>query len=416
MLRSASVRVLIALVAGLGLGATVAADGSGALKAAAEAIESIGELWLNCLRMTVVPLLFSVLVVGIAGVADAAATGKLAVKALACFAGFVALGCAWALAFNYAFYELWPVSSAGARALVSGALPSGEILSSPPSVGRFLKNLAPTNPIKAAAEDAILPLIVFATFFGFAITRLEEGRRKALTQFFDTIAEAMLVIVRWVLWAAPAGVFALALGVGLRAGLGAAGTIGHYICAVVAAQIGNILLALFVVATIGRVPLMAFLRAVAPVQVTAFATQSSIACLPAMIEQSRDQLKIPDRITGLVLPLAVSVFKLNSTVANLSVAIFVAHVYGIEPSFSQYAAAVLVAASVSVASIGLPGQVTFLMNCGPICLALGLPLNILPILIAVEAIPDLFRTVGAVTGDMAVTAILGRRYIVYRRH
>ena len=219
----------------------------------------------------------------------------------------------------------------------------------------------------------------------------------------------MVVIVRWVLWAAPVGVFALALGVGLRAGAGAVGVIAHYIVAVVLAQVGITFVAYLIAVTVGRVPLQAFGRAVSPVQVTAFATQSSIACLPAMIEQSRDQLNIPDRVTGLVLPLAVSVFKLTSPVANLAVAIFVAQIYGIEPRVVQYLGAVVVALAVSVASVGLPGQVSFFMSTGPICLVLGLPLDLLPILIAVEVIPDIFRTVGNVTGDMAVTAILGRR-------
>ena len=408
MFRSLGVRVLLALVAGLALGAAAAAWGGASVRALVETVEAVGNLWLNGLRMTVVPLLFSVLVVGIAGVADAAATGRLAARALAWFAGFLLLGCAWALAFSHGFYALWPVGQAGAEALRAGAPPPPAEVLATPSLGQFLKNLAPTNPIKAAAEDAILPLVVFAGFFGFAVTRLAERRRKALTEFFDTLAEAMVVIVRWVLWAAPVGVFALALGVGLRAGIGAAGVIAHYIAAVVLAQVGIILIAYLAVVTVGGVPPIAWTRALAPVQVTAFATQSSIACLPAMIEQSRDRLGVPDRVTGLVLPLAVSVFKLTSPVANLGVAMFVAQVYGLHPGLAQYAGAILVALAVSVASIGLPGQVSFFMSTGPICLVLGLPLDLLPILIAVEVIPDIFRTVGNVTGDMAVTAILGR--------
>ncbi|MET0272094.1 MAG: cation:dicarboxylase symporter family transporter [Phenylobacterium sp.] len=408
MMRSLSVRVLIALVAGLALGAAAAAYAGDGLKGVIEGFESVGTLWLNGLRMTVVPLLFSVLVVGIAGVADAAATGKLAFKALAWFLGFLLVGCAWTLAFGEGFYALFPVSEIGAQALTAGAPPPPAEVLATPSFGVFLKSLAPTNPIQAAAADAILPLVVFAAFFAFAVTRLPDPRRIALTEFFDSIAQAMVVIVRWVLWAAPVGVFALALGVGLRAGVGAAGVIAHYIVAVVLAQVGITILAYLAAVFAGRVPFMAWTRAMAPVQVTAFATQSSIACLPAMIEQSRDQLGVPDRITGLVLPLAVSVFKLTSPVANLGVAIFVAQVYGIDPTPVQYLGAVIIALAVSVASVGLPGQVSFFMSTGPICLVLGLPLDLLPILIAVEVIPDIFRTVGNVTGDMAVTAILAR--------
>jgi Na+/H+-dicarboxylate symporter len=408
MLRSLSVRVLIALVAGLALGAAAATYGGATTKQIIEGVESSGTLWLNGLRMTVVPLLFSVLVVGIAGVADAAATGKLALKALAWFLGFLLIGCAWTIAFGNGFYGAFPVDPAGAVALRAGAPPPPAEVLATPSFGQFLQGLAPTNPVKAAAEDAILPLVVFAAFFGFAVTRLPEARRVALTDFFDSLGQAMIEIVRWVLWAAPVGVFALGLGVGLRAGVGAAGVIAHYIVAVVLAQVGIILAALVAGVVLGRLPLMRWLRALAPVQVTAFATQSSIACLPAMIEQSRDQLRVPDRVTGLVLPLAVSVFKLTSPVANLGVAIFVAQVYGLHPTAVQYLGAVVVALAVSVASVGLPGQVSFFMSTGPICLVLGLPLDLLPILIAVEVIPDIFRTVGNVTGDMAVTAILAR--------
>ncbi|WP_374471292.1 dicarboxylate/amino acid:cation symporter [Phenylobacterium sp.] len=408
MLKSLSVRVLIALVAGLGLGAAAAAFGGEGLRGVVEGVESIGTLWLNGLRMTVVPLLFSVLVVGIASVADAAATGRLAMKALAWFLFFVLVGCAWTIAFGYGFYALFPVSETGAAALTAGAPPPPPEVAASPSFGAFVKSLAPTNPVKAAAEDSILPLVVFAGFFAFAVTRLPEPRRVALTEFFDSISGAMVEIVRWVLWAAPIGVFALGLGVGLRAGVGAAGIIGHYIVAVVLAQIGITVFAYVVAVVVARVPFWTYARALAPVQVTAFATQSSIACLPAMIEQSRDALKVPDRVTGLVLPLAVSVFKLTSAVANIGVAIFVANVYGVEPQPMQWLAAVIIAVAMSVASVGLPGQVSFFMSTGPICLALGLPLELLPILIAVEVIPDIFRTLGNVTGDMAVTAILAK--------
>jgi Na+/H+-dicarboxylate symporter len=409
MLRSLSVRVLIALVAGLALGAMAAAWAGPEIKQAIGSVEAVGELWLNLLKMTVVPLLFSVLVVGIGGVADAAATGKLAARALGWFLLLLLVGCAFTIAYSHGLYALWPVSEAGAAALRTGAPPPPAELAAAPQFADFLKSLAPTNPIKAAAEDAILPLVVFAAIFAFAVTRLEARRRAALIEVFGALSDAMVTIVRWVLWAAPVGVFCLTLGVGLRAGAGAVGVIAHYVAAVSSANIGITILAYVIAVAVGRVPLMAWTRAVAPVQVMAFATQSSIACLPAMIERSRDDLHVPDRVTGVVLPLAVSVFKLTSPVANLAVAVFVAQVYGLHPHALQYAGAVVVALAVSVASVGLPGQVSFFMSVGPICQTLGLPLDLLPILIAVEVIPDIFRTVGNVTGDMAVTAILARQ-------
>jgi Na+/H+-dicarboxylate symporter len=203
-------------------------------------------------------------------------------------------------------------------------------------------------------------------------------------------------------------VFALGLGVGLRAGVGAAGVLGHYIVTASAAGLAITVIGYILGVVVGRVPLGTWAQATSPVLATAFATQSSLACLPAMIERSRDDLGVPARVAGLVLPLAVAIFRFTSPAVNLAVCIFVAKVYGLEPSLLQYSGAVLVALAVAIGSVGLPGQVSFIISVAPICIALGLPIELLPILLAVEVVPDIFRTLGNVTGDMAVTAIVSK--------
>jgi proton glutamate symport protein len=407
MLRSLSVRVMIALALGLALGALAAACGGAGVKRAIEYIEAFGTLWLNSLRMTVAPLIFAVMVTGIAGVADAAATGRLALRAIVTIALLMTLSAVFALGFAQVFYAIWPVTEPGVAALRAGAAAAPEVAKAAPTFVGFVGGLAPSNALQAAADNAILPMVVFASFFGFAVTRLPQAQRTAFTAIFQSLGDVMVTIVRWVLMAAPLGVFALALGVGLRAGAGAAGVIAHYVTAIVLGNIGMTLVA-YVVAMAGRVPIGRFARAVAPVQVTAFATQSSLACLPAMIERCRDDLGVPDRVSGLVLPLAVSIFRITGPVANFGVALFVVQVYGVHPSAMQYLGATLVAVATSMASVGLPGQVSFFASIAPICLSLGLPVNLLPILIAVEVIPDIFRTLGNVTADMAITAVLAR--------
>jgi proton glutamate symport protein len=141
----------------------------------------------------------------------------------------------------------------------------------------------------------------------------------------------------------------------------------------------------------------------------AFSTQSSLATLPAMLECARTGLGVPERITDLVLPLAVAVFRFTSPVANLAVAYFIAHLYGFEPSPLQMIGAIFAAFAASVGAVGLPGQVSFFISMAPICIALGVPLDLLGILLAVEVVPDIFRTVGNVMGDLAVTTILRRQ-------
>lgn len=407
MFRSLSARVLLALGLGLGGGALLAASGDAGLAGAVAPVEAVGGLWLNALRMTVVPLVFSLLVTGIASVTNAAATGRLAARAIGLFAVLLGVAAAYSTLATQGLLALWPVSPEGAAALRAGAGASGAVAGESAGFAAWLTSLAPANPIKAAAEDAILPLVVFGVFVGFAATRLPERLRLPLVTLFEAVAETMIIIVRWVLWAAPVGVFALSLGVGLRAGLGAAGVLLQYVVIVSLITAGIALLPYLLIALRRNgVGLPAFARAVAPVQVLAFSTQSSLACLPAMIERANDDLKIPPRITGLVLPLAVAVFRLTSPVANLAVAYFVAHIFGIQPDAPQMIAAVFVAFAVSVGSVGLPGQISFFVSMAPICLALGLPLDLLPILLAVEVIPDIFRTIGNVTGDLGVTALL----------
>ena len=180
MLRSLSVRVVIALLAGLALGAAAAAFGGEGAKRAIELVEAIGTLWLNALRMTVVPLIFAVMVTGIAGVADAAATGRLAGKALAWIVALMTFSAVFALGFAQVFYAIWPVTGAAAAALRAGATAAPDVAKAAPTFVGFVSGLAPGNVLQAASENAILPLVVFAAFFGFATTRLAEARRQAI--------------------------------------------------------------------------------------------------------------------------------------------------------------------------------------------------------------------------------------------
>ena len=408
MFRSLAARVLVALALGLGLGAACGAIDNDALTGAAGAVEAVGGLWLNLLRMTIVPLVFCLLVTGIVSVADAAATGKLAARAIVLFSVGMLIAAVYGTLASQGFLALWPVSADGAAALRAGA--GGVDLAQVPvaSLADWLKSIAPSNPVQAAAEGAMLPLVVFGMFFGLAATRLSPARKVVVTDLFGAVADTMIVIVRWVLWAAPLGVFALSLGVGLRAGLGAAGAILQYVVIVSLITAGISILPYLVVAVARGPALGAFARAVAPVQALAFSTQSSLACLPAMLERAQDDLKIPPRVTGLVLPLAVAVFRLTGPTANLSVAFFCAHIYGVHPGMPQMIGAVFIAWAISVGSVGLPGQVSFMASIVPICIALGVPVDLLPILLAVEVAPDIFRTIGNVTGDLAVAAVLHR--------
>ena len=407
---SLSFFVIAALAAGVVVGALAQETDAPWLTGALGVVESLGQVWLNALRMTVIPLVFSLLVTGIVSIADAAATGRIAVRSLTVFGLLLVGATVYAILAGLGLLALWPIDPEAGRALLAGV--PADSLATVGEAARtdglraFLASLAPANLIKAAADDGVLAVVVFALAFGFAATRIKADLRRPLAGFFEAVAETLVVIVHWVLLAAPFGVFALALGVGLRAGLGVAGTLAHYVAIVCLSQIGLILL-IYVVATVwGRISLGRFARAVAPAQVVEVSTQSSLASLPVMIERARDWLGVPQTSAGLVLPLAVAVFRITSPVANLAVCLYVAQLNGVELSLAALVAGGLTAIAVSIASVGLPGQVSFFASVGPICLAMGLPLGVLPLLLAVEVIPDIFRTVGNVTGDLAATRIV----------
>lgn len=407
-MKSLSLIVLGALIAGIVVGGAIEASGDANLVAAGRIGEAFGGLWLNALRMTVVPLVAALLITGIASVADAARTGGLVARAVLVFSVLIIGAALYSTALTNGVLALWPVDRDAAAAFVAGAGGARVTITEAPTFVSWLQSLAPANPIAAAANDNVLQLVVFAIFFGFATTQIAPDMRERIVGFFRAVTEAMVVIVQWVLLAGPVGVFALALGVGARAGLGAAGTLAHYVLVVSAVTLGITIIAWVLAVTWGRQPVARFTATAAPVWAIAASTQSSLASLPAMLTAALGGMRIPARVADVVLPLAVAVFRFTSPVANLAVCYFVAHLYGITPTPLQIGASIVVAYAVSIAAVGLPGQVSFIASIAPICLALGVPTDLLGILIAVEVIPDIFRTLGNVTGDLAVTSILSR--------
>ena len=396
-----TVRILLALVAGLMVGAALAEHP--AIEKIIAVADPVGGLWLDALRMTIVPLVFSLLVVGVSSAAGTAAAGGTAARALGLFAVLLTASALFSALALSGVLAAWPAPQAAVAGLREAAGHSNAKVPDFPTMGAWLRAFIPTNPIEAAAETNMAPLVVFALLFGLALTRIRAELRRGLTDVFQGVTDTMLVLVQWVLVVAPIGVFALALIVGAKAGFGAAGALGHYVLMLSGVCIAVGLLS-YLLALAAGVSLPAFARAAAPAQAVAFSTQSSIASLPAMIAGAR-QLGALESSIGVVLPLAVSLFRITSPAANLGVAIYCAHVFGVPLNAALLAAGIGVAAVISLASVGLPGQITFFTTTGPICLIMGVPLELLPILLAVETIPDIFRTVGNVTADMAVTCL-----------
>lgn len=404
---SQATRILLALVLGLVLGIASASTNGAWVETAIKIADPIGKLWLNALQMTIIPLVVSLLITGIAASAEAARASRLAARSLVLFIAILWTSSILGAILTFSFLDIWPLPTESAQALrtaLSASEPVGEV----PGFGAFLLSLIPTNPVAAAANDAILPLIIFTAAFAFALTRLPEEPRQSLTGFFRAVSDVMLVMIGWVLWLAPIGVLALAYVVGARAGAAAFGALLHYV--VVLSAIGIILSALaYPLARFGgRIPFRDFAKAVAPAQAVAISTQSSLASLPAML-RGAENLKIPVAASGVVLPLAVAVFRGTGPAMNLAVALYVAHWFGVELGPAQIAAGIAAAAITTMGAVSLPGQVSFVTSIGPIALVMGVPIEPLALLIAVETIPDIFRTIGNVSLDLAATTTVTRR-------
>ena len=399
--------ILSALVAGLALGAGWTRLGLGGISDAVALADSVGGVWLDGLRMTIVPLVVSLLITGIAKTADSARGDRVAMRSVVTFIALLWVSTAMAAVLVPALLGVFPMPTDAARSLAASLSVSAPVDAPTVGIAAFLRSIVPSNPVAAAANDALLPLILFTAVFAVALARLPAAQREPVTAFFDTIANAVLLIVGWVLALAPIGVLALAFGVGARAGTSAIGALAHYVVIVSSAGLAAWALAYPVAVFAGRVRLAAFAKAVAPAQAVALSTQSSLASLPPMLQAAAD-LGVQRSVARVSLPVAVAIFRVTSPAMNLAVAIYVAHWLGISLAPSAIAAGAAVAAITTIGSVSLPGQVSFLTSIAPICVAMGIPFEPLALLIAVEMIPDLVRTVGNVTMDVAATTAIAR--------
>jgi Na+/H+-dicarboxylate symporter len=400
--------VLGALVVGLLLGAL--SNQAGAVREPLITIAStVGGLWLDGLKMTVIPLIISLLVTGVVSGADQARAGRVAARSIICFVIVLTSSAAFGVLAMPLLLEAFPLPASAAEALRAGlaSVDSAAAAASVPTVQDWLRSLIPTNPIAAAAEDKVLALVVFTAIFAFAVTRIDSDERQLVGRFFKGIQDAMLVVVGWVLWLAPIGIFGLAFAVGAGAGGAAFGAVIHYVVLVSLVGIVVTLAAYVAAMMLTGWKLGDFARAMIPPQAVAISTQSSLASLPAMLDASR-VLHVPQRNADVTLPLAVALFRATGPAMNVSVAIYVAYLMGVELHAGNLIAGFAVAAVASYWAVSLPGSLSFVTSIAPIALAMGVPIEPLALLIAVEVLPDITRTLGNVTWDVTAAGIASR--------
>jgi len=403
-------RVFVGLVAGAVIGLALGRAGPEVAGLVVPACRRVGTVWLHALQMTVLPLVVSLLVVGVAQVADVAASGRIARRTLAWILALAFGSAALSAVVAPALLGLLPRSSGLQAALQSQAPATAQPAegAAHPTALDGLTSLVPSNVITAAAENAIAPLVVFTLVFAFALTRITPARRESIVDLAQGVVEAMTVVVGWVLWLAPVGVLALVLPVAATAGSGALGALGWYVLVLVAVYL-VVTLAAWALAW-GR-GLRPFARSIFPAQCVAAVTQSSLASLPAMLESARE-LGYPPSVRGLALPLTVTLLRITSPAQYITVACFIAWAQGGQLAPATLAVLVPLAVVISLGSVGLPGAASFMGTTMPVVQAAGLPVEPLGLLLAVDLIPDIAATVGNVTADLVVAdrVARGERY------
>ncbi len=401
-----AVLIFLGLAAGLVLGVVISRYSLQLRGSVSLICDNMGGAWLDGLKMTLTPLVFSLIFTGISTASETASAGRAAVGMPIIFTVLLCLSGAASAISASAILHYWSISNETAAALKGAASSHAADVPPPPPFFLWLRSFIPSNPVKAAADGAMAPLVLFALAFSVAAVRQSPSRKAALFGFFDGVQATMLSIVNAVLFLAPFGVFCLSVSVGAKVGAGVVGLLGQYLAVVSAScLLGAVCGFLTAIAGGGRPG--ALLKALLPVGAFALSTQSSVACLPLMLAAT-EQVGTPPRIGKLVLPIAVALFRINNPAATVAIAIFTAKMYGIHLDPEHLAIGIAVAVVVSLAGAGVPSTVTFFATATPVCMAMTVRITLVPLLLPVEPLTDFCRTLGNTVADFGVTVFAGR--------
>lgn len=402
---------IAALVAGFAGGAFLHQTDSGLDEALLAVLTPVATLWTRALTMSVLPLVLSQLLLAMLTMRQAGLVGRLSGSALAIFVALLTAAGFFALAVTPTLVHAIAPSAGSLPA--HGLLPAevvGQVAGQAGerhSFAGWFATLVPTNVVQAAADGALLPLTIAIVAFGLALARLDPSRVEIVRLLAATVSDAMLQLVAWILRLTPLAVFGLSLSAASKIGWGSAGGVVAFVVIVSLELLVFTVLLYPIAVLVGGVSLRGFARAVLPAQLVAVSTRSSLAALPALLDGARRHLQLPPGLTGIALPLATSTFKINRPISGAAKLLFLAHVFGIELTALQIATFMLTVFMLSFATAGLPGGGTAFKTL-PAYLAAGIPIEGVILLETVDVIPDIFKTLANVTGDMTSTVLLQR--------
>ena len=388
---SLSTKILIGLILGIFAGLALAGS-TGFIKTW---ITPFGTIFLNLIKMIIVPLVFSSLLVGAASVGDVKKLGRMGGKTM----GYYLITTAFAVTLGLVLGNLIDPG-------IGMSVPEGAkyAAGTPVPASQVIINLFPANPLSALVNGTMLQIIVFALFLGVGATLVGE-KAKPVIAFFDGFAEITYKITGIVMMVAPIGVFALITPVVAANG---PSVLLPLLKVIIAVYVGCILHAAVIyslaVKTLGNTSPIKFFNGVFPAMVVAFTTCSSSATLPVTMKSVEDNLGVSKEVASFVLPLGATVNMDGTALYQGICALFVAQVYGIDLTMGQQITVVMTATLASIGTAGVPGAGLIMLTM--VLQSIGLPLEAVALVAGIDRILDMARTTVNITGDASAAVIV----------
>jgi Na+/H+-dicarboxylate symporter len=381
-------QILIGLTLGVATGI--------AFKQDALILAPLGALFLNAIKMLIVPLVFVSLVAGITSMRDSAKLGRISVKTIAIYLVTTAFAVSIGLLFGTLF-----TPGEGMHMVASAATETKQA----PTLISILVGLVPSNPVTAFAEGNILQIIVFAIALGVSMNLIGDKAAPAI-KLFDSLAETFYKLTDLIMRLAPYGVFALIAGVvgshGAEVLLPLAGVIG----VIYLASLAHVLLVYGgLLGLLARLSPLRFFQGIAPALAVAFSTSSSAGTLPVSIECARNNLGVSEGVAGFVLPVGATINMDGTAIYQGVLALFIAQAFGVDLTAGQYLMIILTATLASIGTAGIPGA--GLIMLGLVLSSVGLPLEGVALIAGIDRILDMARTTVNVAGDLMTTTLVG---------
>jgi len=392
-----SVQILIAMIVGVTVGRVVGDE--------AVMFAPLGTLFIQLIRMLVIPLVFVSIVSGSASLGATRSAGIVGIKTLSYIFITTILSVLLAM-----LLSAWFKPGAGISVeTVLSFLPETAYTAQPQTMEFWpmIFEMIPINPVKALTDGNILQIIFFGLFFGFGISALPDDKKNPLLRGLNSLLDALIWCISKVMWVAPIGVF------GLMAD--ATGTFGFSMLWSVGKLFWvNIIAALFILLVLypitiylfSKVGIVHFFKSMLRAQLVALSTSSSLATLPVTLKTTEEKLGVSKQTAGFVVPLGATINMTGNAIYYTLVALFFAQLYGIELTFAQYLAILITTTIGAVGQAGVPGPTLLVVA---VLVSAGIPIEGLPLLYALDRIFDMLRTVLNITGDAACAVVVDSR-------